>query len=89
MSLRYVNFRYYKKFLYDLFIFVQFKGMLYFITILIVFMVAYGVATNTLLRPWKASISKFTDINIQYSYFNIHGELFIGDDAEGKSKCHI
>ena len=65
--------------------------MLYFITILIVFMVAYGVATNTLLRPRKASTSVFnqlTDIFF-YPYFNIHGEFFIQEDSEDKSKCHI
>ena len=60
--------------------------MLYFITILIVFMVAYGVATNNLLRPQKTNASKFIDIFF-YPYFNIHGELFIENDAEGKSKC--
>ena len=62
--------------------------MLYFITILIVFMVAYGVATNTLLRPRKGSTWKLADIFF-YPYFNIHGEFFIEDDPEGKSKCQI
>ena len=62
--------------------------MLYSITILIVVMVAYGVARHTLLRPRRVSTSKLTDIFF-YPYFNIHGEFFIEDDAEGKSKCQI
>ena len=57
--------------------------MLYFITILLVFLVAYGVATNAILKPRKGNWSMLTDI-FWHSYFNIYGELFVDDPDKGK-----
>ena len=57
--------------------------MLYFITILLVFLVAYGVATNAILKPRKGSWSMLSDI-FWHPYFNIFGELFVDDPDKGK-----
>lgn len=67
-----------------IFPFFQFKDMLYFIIILLVFLVAYGVTTNALLKPRKGNWSMLLDI-LWHPYFNIYGELFVDDADKGKS----
>ena len=58
--------------------------MLYFITILLVFLVAYGVVTNAILKPRKGNRSMLTDI-FWHPYFNIYGELFVDDPDKSKA----
>lgn len=54
----------------------MFKDMLYFITILLVFTLAYGVVTTAILQPQDPSYLMIRDV-IFKPYFNIYGELFL------------
>ena len=51
--------------------------MAYFIFILLVFLVAYGIARYVILNPDKSrSFSTFGEI-LMIPYFQIYGELFL------------
>ncbi|XP_066912898.1 transient receptor potential cation channel subfamily M member-like 2 isoform X3 [Clytia hemisphaerica] len=67
---------------YVVMIYRMFIDMMYFLTILFVFMVAYGVCSTAILVPQKASWKMFIDV-IFHPYYNIYGELFIDRDPEG------
>ena len=54
---------------------------MYFLTILFIFMVAYGVCSTAILTPQKRSWQMFVDV-IFRPYYNIYGELFIDRDPE-------
>ncbi|XP_066935830.1 transient receptor potential cation channel subfamily M member-like 2 [Clytia hemisphaerica] len=66
---------------YVVMIYRMFIDMMYFLTILFVFMVAYGVCSTAILVPQKASWKMFIDV-IFHPYYNIYGELFIDRDPE-------
>jgi len=57
----------------------MFVDMLYFMSILAVFLVAYGVLTTAILTPRATSYLMLRDA-IFHPYFNIYGELFVERD---------
>lgn len=54
---------------------------MYFLVILFVFLLAYGVATKAILQPQAAGWHMLRDIFF-HPYYNIYGELFIDRDPE-------
>jgi len=64
----------------------MFNDIFQFVTILLVFVVAYGVTSTTIIRPKETSYLWLRDVFFQ-PYFNIYGELFIEAEKEpGKTR---
>ncbi|XP_057292178.1 transient receptor potential cation channel subfamily M member 3-like isoform X1 [Hydractinia symbiolongicarpus] len=69
---------------YVVMIYKMFIDMMYFLVILFVFLLAYGVATKAILQPQAAGWHMLRDIFF-HPYYNIYGELFIDRDPENNS----
>ena len=52
--------------------------MLYFLIILFVFMIAYGVAFTSIMEPQDPGFNMLRKV-LYHPYFNIYGELFLND----------
>lgn len=53
---------------------------MYFLTILFVFLCAYGVSVAAILKPQTPSWKMLVDV-IFHPYYNIYGELFLTDEG--------
>ncbi|XP_047126597.1 transient receptor potential cation channel subfamily M member 3 isoform X2 [Hydra vulgaris] len=67
--------------LYVVMISKMFLDMVYFLVILFVFLLAFGISTASILTPQDSEKHMFVQ-SIFRPYFNIYGELFIDRDAQ-------
>ena len=60
------------------------RDLIYFILILLVFIVSFGVGFQALLDPHEP-VSWYTLVGVFWrTYWQMYGELFIGEDGLGK-----
>ena len=70
---------------YHIFISFQLRDLFYFIVILSVFIVSFGVGFQALLDPHEPS-SWYTLVGVLWrSYWQMYGELFVGEDGLGNT----
>ena len=64
----------------------QAVDMAYFLIIMVIFMLAYGIAQQAILHPQQeASVTLLSQIFFR-PYFQIYGELFLEDPEQSKNK---
>ena len=72
----------------NFFVFLQLIDMLFFILILLVFVVAYGIALQAMLYPNSDfGIALIEDV-FKKAYWQIYGELFL-EEIEGEILRHL
>ena len=60
--------------------------MLVFLSVLLIFLISYGVASQALLYPNQTFSGKAIERIFFMPYFQVYGELFLEDIATGKIK---
>ena len=64
----------------------QIVEMLVFLSVLLIFLIGYGVASQALLYPNQTFSAKAIEKLFFMPYFQVYGELFLEDIATGKIK---